>query len=189
MNKKKLALSILLLLFLVGACIIIPIILKGNAEKPDPNISETPPTETTAQTTTPVLVELTYKQFEDLEVLLAQEQIESLEQQLTSYISLYAPEHDTVTFIPEKTAYPNEYTLELSFLLSDNDNLSVYYNLRTDSFTFSEEQIMVEVKEDMTYEKPVDYTLPNYTTEEIERMQEGGFPDTESLTQSEEVIQ
>ena len=180
MSKKKLILSVVLLISLIIICIIIPLARRQSASGDDESAAKTPKAEDTEAETEPILLELDFQAFEELETILAKEQLTTLKEQLTKYLSLTNRKVTTVTFIPKELSYPNTYTLKLLFSLSDKSELPVYYDLKTDRFSFSEDETVVETKEDVKYEKATDYTLPTYTADEIEQMQEGGFPDTEA---------
>jgi hypothetical protein len=61
----------------------------------------------------------------------------------------------------------------------------VYYDLRSDTYTFTDKKIVGKPKDDATYKKVTDDTLPSYTTQEVEARQEGGFPDTKDTAVQE----
>lgn len=189
MSKKKLIVSILLLLSLVAICIIVPLSRKKNVTTEPETATETKPLEEAAsesevETEVPLL-DLDFSGFEDLADFFTDEQLADLKEQLTYYISANHPKVTAVTFLPKEVSYPNTTSLKMGFQISDKDILTVYYNLKSDVFSFTDEQTIVKTKEDMKYEKETDYNLPNYTAEEIEEMQEGGYPDTETTTESE----
>lgn len=191
MSKKKLIISIVLLLSLVAICIIVPLARQKGAAGEGETTSETKvPDESASETETEVtLLDLEFHGFGDLADFFTEDQLEVLKEQLTYYISANLPETTEVTFIPEEISYLNASTLQLVFQLSDEDTLSVYHDLRSDTFCFSDEGIIIETKEEVTYEKETDYSLPSYSAEEIESMQEGGYPDTETSTATTEEVQ
>lgn len=190
MNKKKLILSILLLVTLLAVCIIIPLIHKRGGASDHNSSSET--SKATAQQesesdTEVVLLELDFQKFEELNTHLSEDQIESLKKQMTYYISVSDPSIDTVSFIPEEITYLSAYKMKLLFQLSNGNELPVYHDLKTDTFTFTDDETVIETKEEVIYEKEVDYSLPNYSAEQVETMQEGGYPDVDTPIETKEV--
>lgn len=79
--------------------------------------------------------------------------------------------------MPEKTSYPTETTVCLMFSLSDQDTLPVTYHTPTGVFLFGEDGVQVSA-DTTVYEKQTDDSLPSLTSQDIEHLQEGGYPDT-----------
>ena len=76
-----------------------------------------------------------------------------------------------------KTSYPTETTVCLMFSLSDQDTLPVTYHTPTGVFLFGEDGVQVSA-DTTVYEKQTDDSLPSLTSQDIEHLQEGGYPDT-----------
>ena len=110
-----------------------------------------------------------YLDFDALKAFFSDSQIASLKGQFPVYLKEYVKKEQTsITFLPEKTSYPTETTVCLMFSLSDQDTLPVTYHTPT-----------VQVSADTTvYEKQTDDSLPSLTSQDIEHLQEGGYPDT-----------
>ena len=83
----------------------------------------------------------------------------------------------SITFLPGKTSYPTETTVCLMFSLSDQDTLPVTYHTPTGVFLFGEDGVQVSA-DTTVYEKQTDDSLPSLTSQDIEHLQEGGYPDT-----------
>ena len=65
----------------------------------------------------------------------------------------------------------------LMFSLSDQDTLPVTYHTPTGVFLFGEDGVQVSA-DTTVYEKQTDDSLPSLTSQDIEHLQEGGYPDT-----------
>ena len=158
MSRKKLILSILLMIGMIVAGIVLPALWKAEKQKnhtADPN---QPAKEIqTEGENTASLPTLKYVAFEELQAFFAD---------ITS-----------VTFLPEQTTYPEGNDIMLTFAFSDNTTLPVTCSTSTGAFLFGEEKLQVS-ENIITYERKTDQKLPAVTTEEIESMQEGGFADT-----------
>ena len=63
------------------------------------------------------------------------------------------------------------------FSLSDQDTLPVTYHTPTGVFLFGEDGVQVSA-DTTVYEKQTDDSLPSLTSQDIEHLQEGGYPDT-----------
>lgn len=61
--------------------------------------------------------------------------------------------------------------------LSDQDTLPVTYHTPTGVFLFGEDGVQVSA-DTTVYEKQTDDSLPSLTSQDIEHLQEGGYPDT-----------
>lgn len=70
-----------------------------------------------------------------------------------------------------------ETTVCLMFSLSDQDTLPVTYHTPTGVFLFGEDGVQVSA-DTTVYEKQTDDSLPSLTSQDIEHLQEGGYPDT-----------
>ena len=87
-------------------------------------------------------------------------------------------EQTSITFLPEKTSYPTETTVCLMFFTFRSGYASGYLS-HPDGCVFYLEKTGVQVSADTTvYEKQTDDSLPSLTSQDIEHLQEGGYPDT-----------
>lgn len=176
MSKKKIILSILLLLFLIGVGIVLPYYLKQQREAKKPS-ADTPPH--TEQAELPEdQMELSFSGFEDLEFFFSKGQIELLKEQFPLYFEqtgLTAIE--SITFLTDKSSYPSEDITSLLFQTDSQTMIPVYYSTSKGAFFFGKEKLSLQA-DTQTYELQTDNTLPSVTTEEIETMQEGGYDNT-----------
>ena len=179
MSRKKLILSILLMIGMIVAGIVLPALWKAEKQKnhtADPN---QPAKEIqTEGENTASLPTLKYVAFEELQAFFADIQINELKQQFSLYLKETGKTDITsVTFLPEQTTYPEGNDIMLTFAFSDNTTLPVTCSTSTGAFLFGKEKLQVS-ENIITYERKTDQKLPAVTTEEIESMQEGGFADT-----------
>ncbi len=118
-----------------------------------------------------------YLDFDALKAFFSDSQIASLKGQFPVYLKEYVKKEQTsITFLPEKTSYPTETTVCLMFSLSDQDTLPVTYHTPTGVFLSGEDG--VRFLHTTVYEKQTDDSLPSLTSQDIEHLQEGGYPDT-----------
>lgn len=178
MSRKKLILSILLMIGMIVAGIVLPALWKAEKQKNHTADPKQPAKEIqTEGADTVSLPTLKYVAFEELQFF-ADTQINELKQQLSLYLKETGKTDITsVTFLPEQTTYPEGNDIMLTFALSDNTTLPVTCSTSTGAFLFGEEKLQVS-ENIITYERKTDQKLPAVTTEEIESMQEGGFADT-----------
>lgn len=181
MSKMKVILSIVLLLLLIGIGIVLPFLWKQEKQKQadteKPVVSKV---ETEKETEA---AELNFAGFDKLEDFFSASQIEDLKLQFPSYLEETRQSSITkVTFLPNKTAYPDRDTTHLTFTLSDGTTLPIFYSASLGTFLFGEEKLQIN-SETRTYERQTDNTLPSVTTEEIEARQEGGYADTKEEVQ------
>ena len=178
MSRKKLILSILLMIGMIVAGIVLPALWKAEKKKNHTADLNQPAKEIqTEGEDTASLPTLKYVAFEELQFF-ADTQINELKQQLSLYLKETGKTDITsVTFLPEQTTYPEGNDIMLTFALSDNTTLPVTCSTSTGAFLFGEEKLQVS-ENIITYERKTDQKLPAVTTEEIESMQEGGFADT-----------
>lgn len=90
----------------------------------------------------------------------------------------------SVTFLEDKTTYPSSTDTLLEFTLSDDSTLLVTYSSPTGAFLFGKEKLQVG-EDTKTYERQTDETLPDVSTEDVEKRQEGGFADTKDTKPEE----
>lgn len=178
MSRKKLILSILLMIGMIVAGIVLPALWKAEKQKNHTADPKQPAKEIqTEGEDTASLPTLKYVAFEELQFF-ADTQINELKQQLSLYLKETGKTDITsVTFLPEQTTYPEGNDIMLTFALSDNTTLPVTCSTSTGAFLFGEEKLQIS-ENTITYERETDDKLPAVTTEEIESMQEGGFADT-----------
>lgn len=180
MSRKKVILSIFLMIALVLIGIVLPTIWKmeklgskGNTESTHTSAADNEaiePTETVS--------ELAYIGFDDLKEFFSQNQITDLEEQFLSYFEITNQTTiSSVEFLADETSYPEKDTTLLQFLLSDDTRLPVIYSTSSGAFFFGEEQFQVS-EDSRVYTRQTDESLHTVTTEEIEAMQEGGYADT-----------
>ena len=162
MNRKKVILSILMMVFLIAVGFVLPHLFKEKrGEKPAssaPTEEETTDTEQSSNKTA-----LTFLDFSALQNFFSKGQIETLRQELQTYLT--------------DTTYPNASDIGFSFRLSDDSVLPVYYSSSIGRFFYGEERTP-GTEEIKTYEQQTDENLPVLTTEEIELLPEGGYDDT-----------
>ena len=155
MSRKKLILSILLMIGMIVAGIVLPALWKAEKQKNHTADPKQPAKEIqTEGADTVSLPTLKYVAFEELQFFA-----------------------DTQINEPEQTTYPEGNDIMPTFALSDNTTLPVTCSTSTGAFLFGEEKLQIS-ENTITYERETDDKLPAVTTEEIESMQEGGFADT-----------
>lgn len=178
MSRKKLILSILLMIGMIVAGIVLPALWKAEKQKNHTADPKQPAKEIqTEGADTVSLPTLKYVAFEELQFF-ADTQINELKQQFSLYLKETGKTDITsVTFLPEQTTYPEGNDIMLTFAFSDNTTLPVTCSTSTGAFLFGEEKLQIS-ENTITYERETDDKLPAVTTEEIESMQEGGFADT-----------
>lgn len=194
MNRKKVILSIFLMVALVLVGIVLPTIRKmekSDAKKSsvsDQTDSQETESDEPIETQAETISEPDYLGFDALTVFLSDGQIADLKEQFLSYFKeTELSGIDTVEFLPDETSYPDSDSTLLQFALSNGDTLPVTYSTSSGAFFFGEEKLQVS-NETRTYSRQKEDTLPTLTTEEIEARQEGGYADTkdDDLTESED---
>lgn len=176
MNRTKVILSIFLMLFLLLAGLVLPSFWKSQKKEASGNKGREPAKETTETNSDTPMPE--YLDFDALKAFFSDSQIASLKGQFPVYLKEYVKKEQTsITFLPEKTSYPTETTVCLMFSLSDQDTLPVTYHTPTGVFLFGEDGVQVSA-DTTVYEKQTDDSLPSLTSQDIEHLQEGGYPDT-----------
>ena len=169
-------LSIFLMLFLLLAGLVLPSFWKSQKKEASGNKGREPAKETTETNSDTPMPE--YLDFDALKAFFSDSQIASLKGQFPVYLKEYVKKEQTsITFLPEKTSYPTETTVCLMFSLSDQDTLPVTYHTPTGVFLFGEDGVQVSA-DTTVYEKQTDDSLPSLTSQDIEHLQEGGYPDT-----------
>ena len=128
MNRKKVILSILMMVFLIAVGFVLPHLFKEKrGEKPAssaPTKEETTDTEQSSSKTA-----LTFLDFSALQNFFSKGQIETLCQELQTYLTDTGNTSITsVQFLEDKTTYPNASDIGFSFRLSDDSVLPVYYS-------------------------------------------------------------
>lgn len=176
MNRKKVILSIFLMLFLLLAGLVLPSFWKSQKKEASGNKGREPAKETAETNSDTPMPE--YVDFDALKAFFSDSQIASLKEQFPVYLKEYVKKEQTsITFLPGKTSYPTETTVCLMFSLSDRDTLPVTYHTPTGVFLFGEDGVQVSA-DTTVYEKQTDDSLPSLTSQDIEHLQEGGYPDT-----------
>ncbi len=180
MSRKKVILSIFLMIALVLVGIVLPTIWKmekhDSEKETEPNQTSIPEKETTVPEKTVVQPE--YIHFDALKEFFSENQIEDLKEQFHSYFDEIGQNGvSSVEFLPNETSYPEKDATLLHFSLPDGNKLPVTYSTSSGAFFFGEEKLQVSTAQ-RTYMRQTDDSLPPVTTEEIEARQEGGFADT-----------
>lgn len=180
MSRKKVILSIFLMIALVLVGIVLPTIWKmekhDSEKETESNQTSIPEKETTVPEETVVQPE--YIHFDALKEFFSENQIEDLKEQFPSYFDEIGQNGvSSVEFLPDETSYPEKDTTLLQFSLPDGNKLPVTYSTSSGAFFFGEEKLQVSTAQ-RTYMRQTDDSLPPVTTEEIEARQEGGFADT-----------
>lgn len=180
MSRKKVILSIFLMIALVLVGIVLPTIWKmekhDSEKETESNQTSIPEKETTVPEKTVVQPE--YIHFDALKEFFSENQIEDLKKQFPSYFDEIGQNGvSSVEFLPDETSYPEKDATLLQFFLPDGNKLSVTYSTSSGAFFFGEEKLQVSTAQ-RTYMRQTDDSLPPVTTEEIEARQEGGFADT-----------
>ena len=168
MSRKKLILSILLMIGMIVAGIVLPALWKAEKQKNHTADKKQPAKEIqTEEEDTASLPTLKYVAFEELQAFFADTQINELKQQFSLYLKEAGKTDITsVTFLPEQTTYPEGNDIMLTFALSDNTTLPVTCSTSTGAFLFGEEKLQIS-ENTITYERETDQKLPAVTTEEI----------------------
>lgn len=180
MSRKKVILSIFLMIALVLVGIVLPTIWKmekhDSEKETESNQTSIPEKETTVPEKTVVQPE--YIHFDALKEFFSENQIEDLKKQFPSYFDEIGQNGvSSIEFLPDETSYPEKDATLLQFSLPDGNKLPVTYSTSSGAFFFGEEKLQVSTAQ-RTYMRQTDDSLPPVTTEEIEARQEGGFADT-----------
>lgn len=179
MSRKKVILSIFLMIALVLVGIVLPTIWKMEKhdpeKEPESNQTSIPEKETTVPEK--AVVQPEYIHFDALKEFFSENQIEDLKEQFPSYFDEIGNGVSSVEFLPDETSYPEKDATLLQFSLPDGNKLLVTYSTSSGAFFFGEEKLQVSTAQ-RTYMRQTDDSLPPVTTEEIEARQEGGFVDT-----------
>ena len=156
MNRTKVILSIFLMLFLLLAGLVLPSFWKSQKKEVSGNKGREPAKETAETNSDTPMPE--YLDFDALKAFFSDSQIASLKEQFPVYLKEYVKKEQTsITFLPGKTSYPTE--------------------TPTGVFLFGEDGVQVSA-DTTVYEKQTDDSLPSLTSQDIEHLQEGGYPDT-----------
>lgn len=180
MSRKKVILSIFLMIGLVLVGIVLPALRKMEKQNPDTRKESSPissPEEKTpvSEQTIPALKCIG---FDGLEDFFSDSQIEDLKEQFPSYLEQTGQTTiSSVEFLPEETSYPDKDTTVFQFSLSDDSLLPITYSASTGAFFFGEENLQVS-NNSRIYSRQTDDSLGAIATEEIEFRQEGGYADT-----------
>lgn len=178
MNRKKVILSILMMVFLVVVGFVLPHLFKEKRGA-KPAFPSTPTKEDVADTEqSQNKAALSFLDFDALEDFFSKGQIQTLQQEIQTYLADTGNTSVTsVQFLENKTVYPNASDISFSFQLSDASILPIYYSSTTGRFFYGEDRTP-GTEEIKTYEQQTDEKLPVLTTEEIELLPEGGYDDT-----------
>lgn len=181
MSRKKVILSIFLMIALVLVGIVLPAIWKMEKQDSEKSAESTHTTTTEKEPTTipeRVVSDLEYIGFDTLKEFFSGSQIADLKEQFPSYFKKTGQtDISSLEFLPDETSYPDKDSTLLLFALSDDMLLPVTYSTSSGAFFFGEEKLQVSA-DSRTYPRQTDDTLESLTTEEIETRQEGGFADT-----------
>lgn len=180
MSRKKVILSIFLMIGLILIGIVLPALRK--MEKQDSGTSKesshTSSPEEKAPVSEQTIPVLEYIGFDELENFFSDSQIEDLKEQFPSYLKQTGQTTiSSAEFLPEQTSYPDKDTIAFQFALSDHSLLPVTYSTSSGASFFGEEKLQVS-GDSRTYPRQTDDSLDTVTTEEIESRQEGGYADT-----------
>lgn len=177
MNRKKVILSVFLMIFLILIGLTLPSMWK-NQRKTEHKESEEPIKTEVKDTPDTEDIHLDFIDFDALKAFFSESQITSLKKQFPIYLEETKKDSiKSVTFLPDQTTYPANTAVELIFTLSDNSTLPVTYSTSTGVFLFGKEKLQVSTDTEV-YEKPTDDKLPSVTPEDVEKLQEGGYPNT-----------
>lgn len=188
MSRIKIILSIFLLAALIATGIILPTHWRTEKQKArdTPTLSKEEPN-ATDDVKEELQPELSYLNFDKLSVFFPGMQIDEIRTLFSTYFKERDLNITTVTFEPERTEYPDGGSTLLYFSLSDGTDLPVTISTSSGAFFFGEEQKEMNT-EAITYERETDDTLPDYSSDEIFEMQEGGYADTfDDIDELEEV--
>ncbi|WP_302789277.1 DUF5038 domain-containing protein [Anaerostipes caccae] len=181
MSRKKVILSIFLMIALVLVGIVLPAIWKMEKQDSEKSAESTHTTTTEKEPTTipeRVVSDLEYIGFDTLKEFFSGSQIADLKEQFPSYFKKTGQtDISSLEFLPDETSYPDKDSTLLLFALSDDTLLPVTYSTSSGAFFFGEEKLQVSADK-RTYPRQTDDTLESLTTEDIETRQEGGFADT-----------
>lgn len=174
MDKKKLLMAVFLFAALLFLGILLPLLLSKDSaplkESSKPNTKEPATQEADAP-------EVTYLQFDALEGFMAETKITELKALFPQYLKKAGLDGITsISFLSDQSSYPSSKEVRLMFTLSDESTMLVSYD-RDGRFLFGEERTLLS-DETKTYPKPADDKLPKLSPSDIEKMQEGGYPDT-----------
>lgn len=176
MSKSRFILAIFLLILLIAVGIVLPYIWKMEHQASKREAQKTEPVVSVEPSTIPLDVE--YVAFDGLEKYFTPAQVQTFQEYLASYLGEAGDTKITsVTFLPKETTYPDRYSVQFAFRLSDETILPVTYRLDNGTFFFGDEQVERKT-EWITYERITDDSLPSVTAGEIDACQEGGFDDT-----------
>lgn len=177
MKKTKLILAVILFAALLFVTIILPMLLKK--EKPSQTSVALADTESRVKTDAPTpALKITYQDFESLEQFLAKSEIQKLKELFPCYLQSRSVTEDPpeISFLKEETTYPSEKETRLLFSLSETETVPVYYD-HLGHFLFGEEKQCFS-EDTSSYEKETLEKKDPITSEEIERLPEGGYADT-----------
>ena len=176
MNRTKVILSIFLMLFLLLAGLVLPSFWKSQKKEASGNKGREPAKETTETNSDTPMPE--YLDFDALKAFFSDSQIASLKGQFPVYLKEYVKKEQTsITFLPEKTSYPTETNRLPDVFTFRSGYASGTYHTPTGVFLFGEDGVQVSA-DTTVYEKQTDDSLPSLTSQDIEHLQEGGYPDT-----------
>lgn len=180
MNRKKVILSIFLMILLVLAGIVLPALWEMEKQDSETDAESIHISETDNEASVPVdhTSELEYIGFDKLADFFPDNQTEDFKAQFPAYFKQTGQTAvSSVEFLPGETGYPDKDTTLFQFSLSDGTLLPVTYSASSGAFFFGEEKLQI-AKDGRTYPRQTDDTLGSVTTEEIEARQEGGYADT-----------
>lgn len=182
MNKVKVILSIVLMILLVAAGLVLPTIWRNQKKEPDKPQSK--PVDSKLETDSSS-DDLLFLEFDDLKLFFSESQADDLKAQITMYLE--DKQMDTITsvqFLSNETEYPSNTLVRFKFQLSDETMLPVLYSTQTGAFFIGEDRVHVS-EEIRTYEKLVDDSLPDLTSEDVVCLEESGYADTKDTKTAE----
>lgn len=186
MSKKKNILSVFLLLFLIGIGIVVPYYLKQqkeNRKSVEDITSDTEPPDTLKKKAA-----LIFNAFEELDFFFSKGQIDRLKEEFPLYFEQSdLASIENITFLADKSSYPSEDITCLIFQLDNTATVPVYYSASKGAYFFGKEKLFIQA-DTKTYEQKTDDTLPSFSTNEIESMQEAGYDNTKKPTDKTEPL-
>lgn len=181
MSRKKVILSIFLMIALILIGIVLPTIWKmeklDSKKNKESTHTQATDKETATAPTEPISA-LEYISFDMLKEFFSESQITDLKEQFPFYLEKSGQtDISSLEFLADETSYPDKDSTLLLFALSDATLLPVTYSTSSGAFFFGEEKLQVGT-DNRKYNRQTDDTLGTFTTEEIEARQEGGYADT-----------
>ncbi len=142
MSRKKVILSIFLMIALVLVGIVLPAIWKMEKQDSEKSAESTHTTTTEKEPTTipeEIVSDLEYIGFDALKEFFSGSQIADLKEQFPSYFEKTGQtDISSLEFLPDETSYPDKGSTRLLFALSDDTLLPVTYSTSSGAFFFGD---------------------------------------------------